>query len=515
MRTNNSIRNILFGLVGQMIAIVLTFVGQRFFISILGTVYLGLNGLFTNVLSLLSLAELGIGTAIIYSLYKPLSNGDKIKISSLVNFYAKAFKIIAVITFIMGLILMPFLKYFAKGAQSIDNLYVYYFLFLLNNALTYLFSYKKSLIIADQKSYIVTIIRYSFFIPLSILQIVILYLTKNYLLYLMLLLVFNVIENIIISIWADKLYPFITEYKKVRLNNEDKNILYRNIKALINHRLGAVIVNGTDNIIISFFMGVYYVGLYSNYLIIINALNMIINQIFSSITASVGNLNSEDSKEKSYQIYKAILFANFWLFGFCSISLIALLNPFISIWVGSKYMLDFSIVAIISINFYVNGIRRTTLVFRDSLGLFWHDRYKPIIEALINIVLSILLVKYLGVFGVLLGTFVSTIITSSWVEPYVLFKHGFKKKMKEYLYNAFYYTLVISVIGGITLILTQYISTMVQSNYLSLFVLMGTLAIVPNLLIYIYFYKTDEMKYIRTIIEISISRFRVIISKIR
>ena len=212
-----------------------------------------------------------------------------------------------------------------------------------------------------------------------------------------------------ISNKANKMYPFLKEPNKVKLAKENLNEIVKNVKAMMCHRIGGVVVNGTDNILISSFVGVIGVGLYSNYYLIINALNIVIGQVFNAVTASVGNLNALESRAKSYHIYKRILFINFWIAGFCSIALYILFNPFISLWIGKEYLFEIKLVLIIVINFYITIVRKTTLVYRDSLGLFWNDRYKPIFEAVINIIVSVLLAPRLGIAGVFIGTFISTI----------------------------------------------------------------------------------------------------------
>lgn len=492
MRTNNSIRNIITALIGQILGIILSFIGRMVFINVLGTEYLGVNGLFTNVLSILSLAEMGVGSAIIYSLYKPLAINDTREIKALMHFYELAYRWIGITIFIVGIGVVPFLDYIIKDQPDIPHLTFIYLLFLINTVASYFFAYKRSLIIADQKNYITTIYRYGFYIILNVIQITILVTMKNFILFLIAQIVITILENLMVALKANSIYPFLREGEKVQLDRISRQEISKNVRAMMCHRIGGVIVNGTDNILISSFVGVIWVGLYSNYYLIINALNIIIGQIFSAVTASIGNLNAVESKEKSYYMYKRILFINFWIAGFCGISLWILFNPFIVLWIGEEYLFEKSLVIIIIVNFYITMVRKTTLVYRDAMGLFCHDRYKPLIEAVINIMVSVLLAPRLGIAGVFIGTFISTITTAFWVEPYILYKYGFERKVKDYFFRYTKYTLIILVTGIIT---HQICTVFTTVTWMSLFSRAAVCLIAPNLIFLGCFYRTDEFKY--------------------
>lgn len=492
MRVNNSIRNIITALIGQFLGILLSFISRMVFINALGAAYLGVNGLFTNVLSILSLAEMGIGSAIIYSLYRPLAAKDTKEIKALMHFYEAAYRGIGIIIFLLGIGLVPFLDYIIKDQPDIPHLTFIYFLFLINTVVSYFFAYKRSLIIADQKNYITTIYRYGFYIILNIIQIGILLTTKKFILFLIAQIVITLLENLMVARKADKMYPFLKMGEKVKLDKTSRREITKNVKAMMCHRIGGVVVNGTDNILISSFVGVIWVGLYSNYFLITNALNIIIGQVFSAITASVGNLNVLESKEKSYYMYKRVLLINFWIAGFCGISLWILFNPFISLWIGKEYLFEDGLVLIIIFNFYIMMVRKTTLVYRDAMGLFWHDRYKPIFEAVINIIVSVLLAPKLGIAGVFIGTFISTMTTAFWVEPYILYKYGFEMKVRNYFFRYIKYTAIILAAG----IVTHQISTVFTTvTWMSLFGRAAVCVIVPNLIFLVCFYRTDEFKY--------------------
>lgn len=450
MRTENSIKNLIYAFSGQAIGIIVNLITRFVFIRFLAQEYLGIDGLFTNLLSILSLVELGIGPAMTFSLYKPLAQKDEKKIGALMNLYKNSYNVVGILIIIIGLAITPLLPMFINQMPNIEEINVIYILFVLNSGFSYFYAYKRSLIIADQKKYIATFYRYLFFVILNICQIVILMITKNYLLFLVAQILFTVIENIAISKKTQQLYPFLKDHKKEKLEKETKKEISKNIVAMTIHKIGGVVVKSTDNIILSKFVGLTPVAIYSNYYLIINAVNTVLMQVFNSITASVGNLNVTENKKKLTDIFEKIFFVNFWIYSFSSICLYILLNHFINIWIGNNYLFSVSIVTIIVINFYITGMRNTVLTYRDALGLYWQDRYKAIFESIINIVASIIFVKMFGTFGVFLGTFISSITTCLWVEPYVLYKYGLKEKVCKYFLKYFIYTIVFLIVGLIT-----------------------------------------------------------------
>jgi O-antigen/teichoic acid export membrane protein len=496
MRTKNSIRNIKTALFGQIIAILITFITRLIFIRILGEEYLGIDGLFKNVVAILSLAELGFATAIMYSLYKPLSIKDEARVKSLMDFYAFIYRIIALIIMLIGLSLLPFLDFIIKDKPNIPYLNLIFILYLLNTVITYLFAYKRSLIIADQKAYITTLYKYLFFIILNIVQIIILIVTKNFILFLTAQILFTFLENVFISRKADKLYPFLRLTKGNRIDANSKKDIFKNVRAMAYHRLGGVVVNSTDNIIISSYVGIIAVGLYSNYFLVLSAINTIITQIFTSITASIGNLSVTESRNKTHNMYNSIFFINFWIIGFCAISLWILFTPFITLWIGEQYLMDDLTVGIIVLNFFVTGVRKATLIYREAMGLFWYDRYKPILESIINLIASILLAKHFGIAGVFLGTFISTMLTNFWIEPFVLYKYGFKSSVKKYFEKYAIYTFVLFIAGFLTSFVTSMFPAVTLLNFIAKVLIC---VIIPNIVFLLFFFKTQECKYLFTI----------------
>ncbi|MGX7393562.1 lipopolysaccharide biosynthesis protein [Carnobacterium mobile] len=493
MRTANSMKNVAVVLIGQILNILLSFGSRIVFVKMLNAEYLGVNGLFTDVLSILSLAELGFGSAIIYGLYKPLAVNNESKIKALMNFYSRVYRLIGFSVLGLGLVLLPFLNVIIKDAPAISNLNLIFLLYLANSVVTYFYAYKRSLIIADQKNYIVTFYKSGFFAVVTIVQVVILLVTQNFILYLLVKIIFSLIENILLSRKADILYPFLKDKNKEKLAVADRKAIFRNVKAMMYHRIGSVVVEGTDNILISSIVGIVWVGFYSNYSLIIGAINSIVNQIFESVTASVGNLNVVESEDKSFDIYKVMLFLNFWIFGFCAISLWILFNPFITLWLGSNFVMNHWIVALIVINFYTKGFRKATLVFKDAYGLFWNDRYKPVAEATVNLIASVILAKYYGIAGILLGTFISSMTTVFWIEPLVLYKNGFKRSVFDYFKRYAKYAGATFCAAGLTSLAGSFAGEQgINSFILKAFMCL----IIPNTFFLLLFYRADEFKYV-------------------
>lgn len=264
---------------------------------------------------------------------------------------------------------------------------------------------------------------------------------------------------------------------------------------MLMHKIGGIIVSSTDNIILSTFVNLSAVGLYSNYYLIISALNTIFGQLFNSLTASVGNLFATESKEKCYFIFKNIFFLNFVVYSISSICLVNLFNPFIELWIGKKYFLSQNIVLILVVNFYIAGMRKSVLTFKEAAGLFYNDRWKSVVEAIVNLIFSLILVKKMGIFGVFLGTFISSITVCNWVEPYVLFKYGFKLKLSKYFKKYFQYSLFTVIVGGIT----YFLCSSIKFNLFFSFVIKTvTCLVVPNIFFYCFYHKSEEFQYFCT-----------------
>ena len=365
-RVRSSVINLFSAFIGQFIGILISFISRKIFIDYLSQEYLGLSGLFTNLLTMFSLVELGVGSAMTYSLYKPLAEKNENKIKSLMNLYKKAYRFIGITILLIGLIFLPFYKYLINDIPNIKYLNLIYLLFVINTAISYFYSYKRSLIITDQKRYIATIYRYGFYFLLNVSQIMVLILTKNYILFLIVQVLFTFLENIFVSIKADKMYPYLREKNIDKLENNEYKEIKKNVKSMMYHKVGGLVINSTDNILISKLIGIAYVGIYSNYYMVLNALETIINQVFFALSSSIGNLGVTSDRKKIKKVFDNVFFMNFVIMYIITICLIILFNNFIEVWVGKDYLFDKNIVIVIIICFYLKGMRRTCLTFKDA-----------------------------------------------------------------------------------------------------------------------------------------------------
>ena len=457
-RTDNVKRNIFFNILKFATQLVLQFVVRTILIYSMGAEYIGLNGLFTNIFSFLNLAELGIGSAIVFSMYKPIAEGDIEKITALQNLYKKFYLVVSGIVMAVGLIITPFLPNLIKGDVTVSiNIYILYLMYLINTLVGYFSAHKRSLLFAYQRNDIENKCRTICLFGMSILQIIILLSTKNYYFYFSVNIIFTILECILIHISANKYFPEING-KSNKLDSEVKKEISKNVIALSMHKVGGIIVSSTDNIIISAVIGVIVLGAYSNYHMIISSLLAVFALFVNAITGSVGNLVASSSKEYAYEKYKQINFFFSFLSAFTTICLLVLFQPFMKIWTGGgEYLLDFSTVIILCLSFYFSRMRSGTSIFKDVAGIFWQDRWKPIAEALVNLIVSIILVYIIGINGVFVGTIISTLVAPFWVEPYVLYKHYFKRSVKDYFKRYIVDFIIMLVCGVLTYFVCSFI----------------------------------------------------------
>lgn len=498
MRTKNSIKNATISFIMNFFSIFIGFIAQKIFVYSLGKEYLGINGLFNNVLSVLCVIELGFGATVIYHLYKPIAENNKEYINVLLKFYKKTYRIIAFVIFILGILVMPFLKNIIGEVSITENIYLLFFMALIDVVFSYVLTYKRSILYANQKTYIVNLVHLGYIFLVNFIEIVLLLTLKNYIIYLLIKIIFRVLENIIINIIANKMYPFILEKTEKELDKVIKNDIYKKIKGLLFHRIGGAVVLGTDNIIISKFIGITTVGLYSNYNMIISALTNLLGQIFSSITAGVGNLLVEADSKKAYSVYKNILFFDSWIYSFVGICVLCLAQPFIELWLGDDFLLPFSVLVVLVFNFYIYGMRKTNAVFKDAAGIFYEDRYIPIFESITNIILSVILVKKIGLEGVFIGTSISTMILFLYSYPVFVYKKLFNNSYKEFILIHLKYVIISIITAIITYLIVNRIQ--LQSNLLTIIFNGLICCIVPNLIYFCIFFKTSEFLYYKNII---------------
>lgn len=493
MRTENSIKNSIANVTCSIIIMIINFVAQSIFIKLLGAEYLGINGLFTNILSILGIVELGIGSAITYNLYKPVAQNDIPAIKSLMKFYKKAYNIISIVIFLLGISLLPFLSFFVGETSITLNLNIIYVLFLLQTVSSYIFTYKSAIFVANEKNFVLKINLTLLTLTLKISQLLVLLLTMNYYLYLIVKIIVQLVFNIILSLRADKSYPYIKEKNVKPLDKNIEKDIFKKIKALFFHKVGGFLVNSTDNIIISKFINVYTVGLYSNYYMLISAVTTVFNPIISSITASVGNLIVTSDKNKVYNIYDKLRFFNFWIAAFCGTSILVIIQPFITLWIGDEYLLTLPVVIVLVLNFYQRMMKTSIVLFKDAAGIWNEDKFVPFIESALNIVFSILFIKLFGLTGVFIGTIISSMALWCYSYPKFVYKKLFERSYKNYAFEMLSYTVLFVIIAAITYCVSLPFNI---SNTLVKVIVNGLIClIVPNTLIAIIFRKNDNFKY--------------------
>ena len=497
-RTINSIKNSITSLIENIVIIVVGFLSRTIFIKILGIEFLGLNGLFSNVLLMLSLFELGIGNAIVFSMYKPIAVKNNERIKSLILFYKKAYNIISIIVFVIGLIILPFISLIVGKIDIEINIYLIYFLFLLNTVSTYILAYKRSMLYANQKNYIINIVHTLFLVFMNVTQLVFLYYTHNYYLFLVINIIYQLFENVILSIICDKKYPYLKDNPKPIDKKTEKEIFVK-VKALLFHKVGSIIVFGTDNIIISRFLGIIYVGLYANYNLIINSILSLFKQAMNAITSSVGNLVAYENKEKIFDIFKKIRFINFWISCFSAVSILIIMQPFIVTWLGNDYLLKNSVLFILVINYFQKMQRSTYTIFKDSAGIWEPDKLIPLIEAILNIVISVVLVKYIGLSGVFLGTILSGLLLWTYSYPKFVYKKIFERSYYNYFIETISYFMIFCLISCISILMSRML--VFDNLYLNLFIKMAISVVIPNIIIIIIYYKTPEFKFLLNILK--------------
>lgn len=436
-RKRASIQNATTALIAQLIIMVGQFAVQTIFIRTLGTQYLGANGLFGNLMTFLSFAELGIGSAFSFALYKPLAEHDHQTIRAIMDLFRKVYNTIGMLILAGGLVLSIFLDWFIRDSSSVPHIRVYFILYLLSTVVSYFFTYNRSLIIADQKTYIDAINRLIFSLFRYVGQIVCLLVFKSYWGYLVILILGNLLSNIVITQRSHKMYPYLKDQQQGDLKVDPKIIgeIKHNVVGTISSKIGFIVVTGTDNILISKFIGLTIVGLYSNYALILNSIISLLGQVFGAVIASFGNLGvtERDNKEKQIGLFNQFVYYNALIVFFIALVAYAFFPPFIKLWLGHGYQLPQSTLIIIILNF-VFAQFRPSLYMINAYGLFWGYRIKSIVEAVVNFGLSLALVKFtsLGINGVLLGTIIGNVLVNSWWDPLILYRGAYETSMLKF-----------------------------------------------------------------------------------
>lgn len=490
-RTTKSIKNIVISFISYFFAFLLNYVGRIIFVRFLDASYLGINGLFSNIISILSIADLGIATALTYSLYKPLKEHDEAKIASLISYFRKVYLIIALAVLVFGLVLIPLLPYVVNLENTPDDIYIYYILFVLESASSYLFVYKSTLLTADQKNYLVNYADIGLNLTKFIARIIILVTTKNYVFYVGSGVLLNIIFNFIKNYISNREYPFL-HGRTNSLTKSEKKEVFSNVKATFLYKIGGVIQQNTDSILISIFVGTVLVGYYSNYILIINGVISIITVIFNAVKASLGNYLAEKSKdtEQMYKLYLTMDLVNYRIIAFCSIAFVCLFEDFTTLSYGQEYLLGIFPVIIMVLNFYTSNIRQTLWAYRETTGIFVKTRHITLVTSVLNLILSILFGYFFGLNGILIATVVARFCFAFWKEPLILFNDIFHKSPRFYFLNYLKQIVLLFLIGAITYACCYFIN--LDNLFVTFIIKIIIVIFVPNILLLLCFFRNES-----------------------
>ncbi|WP_346931037.1 O-unit flippase [Clostridium sp.] len=485
-RTGNVKKNVIVNLGTYLIVTILTFIQRRYFIHILGDDIAGINAVFANIIGFLSIADLGIGIAITFALYEPIAENDKIKIKGLINLYAKLYRGIALIILVLGVIVSFILPILIKGFPNMGMAKVYYFLYLINTIISYMFSYKSSILYASQKLYIVSLVESVVKIIKLLIQIFIIIFFNSYLFVLIVEIMCNMVYYAWINKSVNKLFPWLNKTQGY-VDKKTTNQIVIKIKALFYHKIGSFIVFNTDNLAISYFTNLFLVNVYSNYNMIISFLSQLLAKVFDATTASIGNLLVEGNEERAYDVFRSMYFINFWIVTYFTCCFYNMSNIFITIWIGKQYILNTFVLLVVLINFYITSMRISISKFQDASGIYEKDKYAPIFEGGINLVFTIILGSKMGLIGIFIGTLISNVSVIMWIKPYIVYKNIFHKGLIGYFKEYAKYFICMCIILVITNWINGYLD--LQVSILN-FILLGVVnTITINGIIIMVFHK--------------------------
>lgn len=448
-RAGKSIKNIAYALCSQVLSLLLGFVSRAVFLRYLSEAYLGVNTLFSEIISMLSIADIGLTSVMLFSFFEPLAVHDEGKLSSLIHFYKRIYNGIALAVGVLGVCLIPFLKYLVNLDQNMDYLYLYYLMFLSKTVVSYLFVYKQTLLFADQKNYIVTkITMYTHFFC-AIVQIFLLVNTHNYFLYLTVDIIFVFLQNFLCAYKADQLYPFLVQGSSDKLRKEEKEKILHNIKDGFIYKISGVLLNSTDNTLISILIGTIAVGKFNNYSMITTKIVAVGSVVFSNLTGSLGNLIVLETEARRREIFYMMQTICNFLCGIIITCIFLLINDFVKIWIGGQYILRYDVIIALLMNVYFSIALLPMWAFRDATALFRKTKYVMLICALLNIILSVILGKWIGLAGIIAASAISRLCTYFWYEPLVLYRQYFGKTPGEYYRAHFLNVITISLVSGI------------------------------------------------------------------
>lgn len=486
-RTKNARAGIVTGLLSKLLHMGMPFITRTALLYILGTEYLGLNGLFSSLLSFLSLAELGVSNALVYSMYKPVAEEDEKTVCALLNLYRKLYRMVGMVILAAGLACVPFLQHFISGDVPPDvNLYVLYAIYLGNTVISYfLFAYRSSLLSAHQRLDITNVIETTVSAVIWVLQIIMLLIFRSYYAFVIFMPLSNIVGNFVRLYYTNKLYP---QYKpRGKVAPELEASIYKKIRALLGAKISTTVLQSSDNLVISAFLGLTMVTIYGNYFFLMNSIGGFLAIVFSVILPGVGNSLVTETMEKNYRDFKKFVFLNNWIVGWCAVCFLCLYQPFIRLWVGKDLMLPFSVVVLIVVYFILYQGRKVVITYKDAAGLWWEDRFRPFVMAGTNLISNLIMVQFIGIWGIVLSTILSLLVSIPW-ETYTVFKYVFKRSPKEYTLSFVQFLLVVIIACAITLWICQ-----IASEGIAAILIRGCICVVvPNVIFFLAFRKREE-----------------------
>lgn len=497
-RTKNATRNIIWGVLEKIIAIVLPFITRTVLIQTLGAEYLGLNSLFTSILQVLSISELGIGSAIVFSMYKPIAEDNNKLLCALLNFYKKVYQVIGCIILVAGLALIPFLHYFIADKNETDiNIYPLYLIYLFNTVISYfLFAYKQALFSAYQRNDLISKRAVLVTFVSNILQIFLLLMFRNYYIYIIVIPIGTIITNILNAILANKMFPKIQCDGNIPA--EDKEGIKKRIIGLLSFKIYGVVYNSVDTIVVSAFLGLIPLAIYNNYYYVQTSIIKFLSIITASITAGVGNKMITNSKEDNYKDFMNFTFVNGWISSWCAVCLVTLYQHFMKTWAGDDLTFPLSSMILFVMYFYFSRVTTMSFTYREAAGLWWEDRIRPLVATVVNLGLNLLMVQYIGMNGVLLSTIICTVLINVPWGTIILFKNYFKISPKQYFCKILFYVSVTAVISGITF----FICSFLPERGWGILIIKGIICtVISNILFWIVFRKMKEYDFFESLVK--------------
>ncbi len=492
-RTENASRNILWGVLNKVISLGLPFATRTVMIYTLGMQYVGLGSLFTSILQVLSFAELGIGSALVFSMYKPMAERDDVKVSALLNLYRKTYRIIGLIILVAGLFIMPFLNYLVAGdlPEGI-NLQILFTLYLINNIVGYfLFAYKQSLFSASQRVDIISKIGMFLQLISGTAQIIILLTVKNYYAYVAVIPIITILNNLVLGVLADRAFP---QYKcEGMISHAEKKEIEKKVGGMLFQKIGNIVLQSADTLIISSFLGLKILGIYNGYYYVITTLFGFITVIQQAMIPSIGNSVVTDTVEKNLTDFRKFQLLYLWIVIWCCACLLGLYQPFIRLWQGSENMLTNDIVVLLVAYFFIYKMGDINWMYREAMGLWWEARFVPLVSAIVNLIMNILLVGIIGLPGIIISTIISLVIVNFPWSSKVLFSHYFKSKKEWHAY------MVRTVLYFVSMLIISYVTwkvcVLIPGQGFGNLILRGIICVIlPNILLIVLNIKNPDFK---------------------